>query len=622
MTFRARAEAGLQVAVVDDEVAVLSHLAIGARPEALQGNVGPGQPDGRVVEGQCLRAVVEDTLHVPGHLLIIDGIQHEVPIHPHVEPEAGQRGEQAIAPVEPLSGLEVPGQVHGVLRLIVGGPGRDRLGCRRLGCGPGRAAREVHLVLRGRGAVGDGSGCGRARFVGDDRSREGQAGGHEGQGTDDKPRMRHHLELGHEHAPQCLPHQGVGRRRDHPDAGGLPQAEVTRGADGGQDHCQGNRRRSRGLGQCAQGGDGQGYPAPGQSGSQQASGPREPALGHALAPAQMVGGLLVGHVFQAAEHERLAESLGQPIDLLVEDQVRIVPGPGPDGWASSGRDLGGPPFPIAPTSDVGPDLDGDPARHAMEPAAQGIADPERSRLRAARGTPPGRHRRRRWDPEGFPGRRPGPSGHAAAPGPGTPVPRAVDISLQELGVGQVRQGPFAEEQVDVPDRGAEVRTGHVASLERPAWDFLPIRLRAGDTGSVRLFPEFLRIGSGMPAGRSLSLALSDLSEADARPRVNVRHNALELRGIHPRQLHAQHLLGPHQRAIVLGEPDLHPLGRQAQGEHDISGRHRDGRPHAGPGRRDGFAGRHVHAPPCVFQVADQYGLAVGRDDWVPSEMKE
>jgi hypothetical protein len=88
----------------------------------------------------------------------------------------------------------------------------------------------------------------------------------------------------------------------------------------------------------------------------------------------MVGGLLIGHLFEAAEHYRLAVALGQPVDLLVEDRAQIVP-------RSRRRvpragQLGGPPFSFAASSAVGFDLKRDPARHAMEPTAERVVDPE------------------------------------------------------------------------------------------------------------------------------------------------------------------------------------------------------------------------------------------------------
>ena len=69
---------------------------------------------------------------------------------------------------------------------------------------------------------------------------------------------------------------------------------------------------------------GHGDAAPGQPGVEQAAGVGQAAAEGRLAPAQLEGGLRVGLALQVAEHDRLAEPLGQPRELLVQRDAPIV----------------------------------------------------------------------------------------------------------------------------------------------------------------------------------------------------------------------------------------------------------------------------------------------------------
>ena len=57
-----------------------------------------------------------------------------------------------------------------------------------------------------------------------------------------------------------------------------------------------------------------------QASAQHLAGFRQPAASRPFAPAQLTGCLLIGHLFEVAEHDRLAVSLGQTVNLLVDDR--------------------------------------------------------------------------------------------------------------------------------------------------------------------------------------------------------------------------------------------------------------------------------------------------------------
>jgi len=132
------------------------------------------------------------------------------------------------------------------------------------------------------------------------------------------------------------------------------------------------------------------------------------------------------------------------------------------------------------------------------PTAQRLVDPEDSRLAS---------QEEECRLEGIVG---GPFGvieHAPANGPGPSglcrCTKALngqlialrDISVQDLGVGQARQGPLTEEQVNLPHRRApDVHLGPCRLPSNSSRGPLPI-LGADDASPVRLFREFLRIRS-------------------------------------------------------------------------------------------------------------------------------
>jgi hypothetical protein len=126
--------------------------------------------------------------------------------------------------------------------------------------------------------------------------------------------------------------------------------------------------------------------------------------------------------------------------------------------------FGGPPFSFAASSAVGFDLKRDPARHAMEPTAERIVDPECPGLAGQ-------------EQKGGLKRIVGVIGvseDAAANGHDhrtmplyecfeSQLIALTGILLQERDIGQLRQSAVAEEPVHVPQRGPEMHSSHVAA---------------------------------------------------------------------------------------------------------------------------------------------------------------
>jgi hypothetical protein len=199
--------------------------------------------------------------------------------------------------------------------------------------------------------------------------------------------------------------------------------------------------------------------APGQPVAQQLARPGQPAARRRLAPLEVVGGLLIGHLLEVAEHDRPAEPVGEPVDLLVDRRGGIVvTGAGGDRIPGT---LGRAAFLVAATGGVRPELERDPPRHAMQPAADGALDPDRSGLA---------RQQEEGGLEGVVGIV-GVVEHAAADGQDhRPMPTdqrlegqliAVGhVTFQQPGVGLARQGPLAEEAADRPQGAVALHAGH------------------------------------------------------------------------------------------------------------------------------------------------------------------
>jgi hypothetical protein len=173
----------------------------------------------------------------------------------------------------------------------------------------------------------------------------------------------------------------------------------------------------------------------------------------------------------SAKHERLTIAIGQPVDLVVDDLLGVVDERG--GRAPGCGPLGGAALAIAAAGGVGPHLEGDPPRYAMEPAAQRILDPERCRL--TRQQAKGRLERVigvvgiAEDPPADPKDHRAMAVHQRlerqhlAPG---------HVTLQDLGVGQPGEGSLAEKQADLTDRRTFVHPTHTVPPRGPV--VLPI----------------------------------------------------------------------------------------------------------------------------------------------------
>ena len=96
----------------------------------------------------------------------------------------------------------------------------------------------------------------------------------------------------------------------------------------------------------------------------------------------MAGGLLVGHFFQVAEHDRLAIPFGEPVDLLVQNRVAIVPRCARQ--TPRAGQLGCLSFPIASSRGIGFELQRDAARDAMKPSPRAPLTRSEPALRASR----------------------------------------------------------------------------------------------------------------------------------------------------------------------------------------------------------------------------------------------
>ena len=121
-------------------------------------------------------------------------------------------------------------------------------------------------------------------------------------------------------------------------------------------------------------------PAPFEAAPEPLSAPRQPALDRPDRAAEQPGGLLVGVSLQVAEHDRGAERLGQPVELLVE----LGPGlRGGRGRRLLGLDPGQPPpLQLATPRGLAAGPQRDPAGHAIEPARHRIPPPDRPADRA------------------------------------------------------------------------------------------------------------------------------------------------------------------------------------------------------------------------------------------------
>ena len=252
-----------------------------------------------------------------------------------------------------------------------------------------------------------------------------------------------------------------------PTAAASPRHDVPRGADGRPEQ-RGRDRRGR----AGEAPPARPSPAPARVTPRRVSRARSSSRARASRPRVVAslhrswsGGLLIGHVLEVAEHDRPPVAIGEPVDLLVDHRGRVVaPRAGRDRLAGP---LGRAAFLVAAPGGVRLDLERDPPGHAMQPAADGALDPDRPGLA------------RQQEESGLEGvvgvvgvvedaaadaqdHRPMPTdqgleGQLVAVG---------DVPFQEPGVGQARQGPLAEEAVDLPQGGVASQAGHES---RPRW---------------------------------------------------------------------------------------------------------------------------------------------------------
>ena len=121
-------------------------------------------------------------------------------------------------------------------------------------------------------------------------------------------------------------------------------------------------------------------PSAGQAGLQPLPGLGQPAAERRHGPAELLGRLLVGQPLEVAEHDREALAFGQAVDLLVQDGSQVVVGL----ETGTGRVQGGHRrclrlFP-APLLRLDAGLDARAVGDAVQPAAQGVAAPDRAGL--------------------------------------------------------------------------------------------------------------------------------------------------------------------------------------------------------------------------------------------------
>ncbi len=140
-----------------------------------------------------------------------------------------------------------------------------------------------------------------------------------------------------------------------------------------------DRRCCRFTRQCQHGAHRGGcHPAPDESIAQPLAAFGQPVIEGRRGAVQPARGVLVGQPFQVAEDDRQAMTVGQPVDLVVEDRahIEIEPGPGPIGYVHCRglRLVSSPPFPI----DV--PLHRRAIGRAVQPAAQGVARVDRGRF--------------------------------------------------------------------------------------------------------------------------------------------------------------------------------------------------------------------------------------------------
>ena len=206
--------------------------------------------------------------------------------------------------------------------------------------------------------------------------------------------------------------------------------------------------------------------APGQPGAEEVAGVGQATAEGRLAPGQLDGGLRVGLSFQVAEHDRPAEPLGQSRELLVHRDEPIVDVGGLAGGDEVGQFAHDALAAVRPRS-VAAGLHGHPVRHAVQPAADGVAAPDRPRLAD-------QEQERRLEGVLDLGR--AVQDGVADAQDHRPVPhhqrrerRLVatrEVALQELAVGQAGDRPRLEQPVNLPQRGPQANAGHVVPSRR------------------------------------------------------------------------------------------------------------------------------------------------------------
>ena len=332
-----------------------------------------------------------------------------------------------------------------------------------MGWSPDLGGDGLHIGLAARHLGGDGLLIGRGRLPALGRARpagrpeapggDRRAGGHE---PGDGQRGGGHLQLGEAHGGKDSLRQRGNLGRHRAGQGRAARRDGDRGADRGSDEGDGQR-----------GVDRQGAEQHGRRGAQAATlqavaehraGPEMTTLDRAKGPGEPTGSLLVRAARQVAEDDRDAVGLGQGVDLALDGRGQVAAHRLLDASRAGGGRVERARGPLAAAAGRGrgAGLRGDAAGDDVEPVGQQVAVPERAgfftRIRkvawkASSASAPSPRARRQTPRTIGPCRATSAANAASSPGG--------DEAVQELPLGEARDGPLAPEPPDLADGRAQ-----------------------------------------------------------------------------------------------------------------------------------------------------------------------